>query len=376
MPQLTFYPLGNAESCFIDLDNGQKLLFDYADTRNPDDREDRRINLPGALRNALNAAGRDDYDVVALSHLDDDHIHGSSEFFYLQHNKKYQDDNRVKIKELWVPAAVIVEDKDACGEEHLIIQAEARYRLKQRSGIRVFSRPDLLKDWLKKQGIAFNEVEHLITDAGQLVPGFTKESHGVEFFVHSPFAKRLNDNELVDRNCDCLVFQATFLVQSYETRVLLSGDTTYDILADIVDVTRWHKREDRLEWDVFKIPHHCSYLSIGPDKGKSKTEPVANVKWLFEEQGHGRAIIVSCSDPITSEDTVQPPHFQAANYYREVVSNLVGEFKVTMEHPSRTTPQPLIIKIDGSGARVVKRNPAGGSAVIGGSAPRAGATYE
>ena len=30
MHRLTFYPLGNADCCLIDLANGQKILFDYA----------------------------------------------------------------------------------------------------------------------------------------------------------------------------------------------------------------------------------------------------------------------------------------------------------------------------------------------------------
>ena len=31
MPKLTFYPLGNADTCLIDLADGRKVLFDYAD---------------------------------------------------------------------------------------------------------------------------------------------------------------------------------------------------------------------------------------------------------------------------------------------------------------------------------------------------------
>jgi len=31
MHRLTFYPLGNADCCLIDLANGQKILFDYGD---------------------------------------------------------------------------------------------------------------------------------------------------------------------------------------------------------------------------------------------------------------------------------------------------------------------------------------------------------
>jgi hypothetical protein len=370
--KLTFFPLGNADCCLCDLSNGEKLLFDYAATRSKDDKNDKRIDLPQTLRSDLRAAERDYYDVVAFSHLDLDHIQGASEFFYLEHAQKFQSKDRIKINDLWVPAAVIVEDKDSLGEEHAIIQAEARYRLRNRRGIRVFSRPELLKDWLAKQGMKLDDVRHLITDAGQLVPGFSLENDDVEFFVHSPFAKRINECEVVDRNSDSLVLQAIFDCNGTQTKLILGADTPHEIWTDIVDVTRFHKREERLEWDVFKLPHHCSYLSLGPEKGKEKTDPVPNVKWLFENHGHEGGIVVSPSDVIPGGDTDQPPHRQAANYHKEHCAAKDGEFIVTMEHPTKSAPAPLVIVIDNLGARVEKRNSGSGISVIGVSAPRAG----
>lgn len=378
MPKLTFYPLGNADCCLMNLDNKRKLLFDYANMRCADDPDDLRCDLPAELRKDLKAASRNDFDVVAFSHLDNDHICGSTNFFYLEHDSKYQQDDRPKITELWVPAAVIIEEKDTLGEEALIIQAEARHRLKNKKGIRVFSRPQLLEGWLKKQGMALDEVSGLITDAGKLVDGFTKDKDGVEFFVHSPFAKRVNECEVVDRNNDSLVLQATFSCNSYETKLILSADVTHDVISDIVDVTKWHEREERLEWHVFKLPHHCSYLSLNSEKGKDKTEPVPNVEWLFETQGQRKGIIVSTSKPIPTDDSDnQPPHRQAANYYQEdVVPDKDGEFKVTMKHPTETKPEPLVINIDSFGAKVEKRNTSGSVSAVTSAAPRAGADDE
>jgi hypothetical protein len=372
MPKLTFFPLGNADCCLVEIISGKKLLFDYANTRCQDDKEDKRSDLPAELRKTLDAAGRKSFDVVAFTHLDNDHICGSTEFFYLEHAAKYQSDERIKIDEMWVPAAIIVEDADTLGEEHVTIQKEARYRLRNKKGIRVFSRPGLLKGWLEKQGMSLDDVCHLVTDAGQIIPGFTRADDGVEFFVHSPFAKRLDECEVVDRNCDSIVVQSTFEDYGTETKVILGADSPYDTLSDIVDITRWHGREERLEWDVFKLPHHCSYLSLGPEKGKDKTEPVPNVKWLFEEQGRQGAIIVSPSNPILSEDTDQPPHRQAANYHKENIASKGGEFVVTMEFPSVAVPQPLVIEIGSSGAKVVKRNLGAAATVTATSTPRAG----
>jgi hypothetical protein len=272
---------------------------------------------------------------------------------------------------MWVPAAVIVED--GCEDEAKVLQAEARHRLKAGSGIRVFSRPEKLRVWLANQGLTLESRSHLITDAGQMVPGFTKVDHGVEFFVHSPFASRTEDGTLIDRNDDSLVVQATFLDSGRETKLLLTADVTHEVLAEIVRVTKYKKNEARLEWDIINLPHHCSYRSLGPEKGQEKTEPVPNVKWLYEEKGQLGGLLVSTSRPIpTSDEDDQPPHRQAANYYKDRANALGGEFKVTMEHPKASAPEVLVIRIDSAKATIEKRYAGGSAAIVSRPAPRAG----
>jgi hypothetical protein len=372
MHKLTFFPIGNADCCRIDLSGGQKLLFDYADMRDPNDEGDLRIDLAAAICEDLGAAKRNSFDVVTFSHLDEDHIRGASEIFYLQHAKKYQSDERIGIDTLWVPAAAIIEE--GCEDEDRIIRAEARYRLKQGSGIRVFSRPVQLKQWLENEGISFEERKHLITDAGQTIPGFTLADDGVEFFAHSPFASRLNDGSMLDRNTDAIAIHATFLADGKITKFLMLSDLDHTAISDIVGITQAKQRNERLEWDVMKLGHHCSYTSLGPDKGKDKTEPVLNVKWLYEEASQAKAILVSPSNVIPeNDDDKQPPHRQAANYYKERAAARNGEFIVTMAHPKATAPEELVIEIGGSKAKV-KRGYLGGAAVIvSHPAPRAGA---
>jgi hypothetical protein len=372
MPKITFCPIGHADCSRIDLDQ-QKLLFDYAHCRDDNDKNDKRIDLPGELKKDLGK--QDYYNVVAFTHLDRDHINRSTEFFWLRHAEKYQGKDRIKINELWVPAAAITEE--GVEDEANVIRAEARYRLKQKSGIRVFSRPERLKDWLAKNEMTIDDVKHLITDAGQTVPTFTKEKDGVEFFVHSPFAKRLNKTDVEDRNQDSLVLQATFLTGGKETKAILAGDATWEIWNDIIDITKIKKREERLEWDIMKLAHHCSYLSLGPEKGQDKTTPTPQVKWLYEEQGRPGAMIVSSSEPIPEKGTEadkqkDPPHRQAANYYSEQRDQLDGEFIVTMEHPTKSVPKPLVIKIDSNKATVEKASITGAIAATTRSAPRAG----
>ncbi len=371
MHKATFFPLGNADSCRIDLSGGRKILFDFAAMKDPTDKTDLRIDLPKVLRKDLEASRRDYFDVVAFTHLDDDHIRGSSEFFYLEHASKYQGEGRIKIAELWVPAATVVEE--GCEDEARVIRAEARYRLKQGKGIRVFSRPELLKDWLAEQGLSLENRKHLITDAGQIIPGFTLAGDGVEFFVHSPFASRLDDGNVVDRNTDSLAVQATMLADGYFTKFLLLSDLDYECLTEIVDITKARKRESRLEWDLCKIPHHCSYTALGPDKGSQKTKPAEEVAWLFETQAQPKATAVATCKPIPSDDSDnQPPHRQAARYYRDTATDRSGEFIVTMEHPKTSAPEELVVEIGASKAKVKLPYAGAASILVSRPAPRAG----
>jgi len=212
----------------------------------------------------------------------------------------------------------------------------------------------------------------LITDAGKLVPGYSLLNDGVEFFVHSPFAIHV-DGELIDRNESSLILHATFEYNGVKTRLMLIGDTTCSILTEIVETTKAHNNEQRLEWDLFDVPHHCSYKALSDDKGKDVTTPVAEVQWLLE-QGKNRGIIVSSSKPIPSNDADnQPPHRQAANYYKKIANSIDGKFVVTMEHPTISSPSPMIITIDQFGATLKKIIQSVGSAsVISRPAHRAG----
>jgi hypothetical protein len=265
-----------------------------------------------------------------------------------------------------VPAAAIVEE--GAEDDARIIRQEARHRLRKGYGIRVFSRPEHLKQWFQDEGIRPEDRSHLITDAGQLVPGWTKDNDGVEFFVHSPFAERDGD-VILDRNECSLVLQATF--KEGDTKFLMTADTPWHIWEKIVSTTKWHGNEERLEWDIWKLPHHCSYLSLGPDKGKKETEPVEAMQWLIDQRRRG-SIIVSTSKPIDDEDQDQPPHFQAKNCYKSNLKDKSGKFVVTMEHPNRVSPARFVVKITAAGASISSASTAGASALVSAAAPRVG----
>ena len=374
--KLTFHPLGNADCTRFDLADGRKMLVDYADVRNSSDLWDRRIDLPNELKSDLRGAKRDYYDIVCFTHLDNDHCGGSEDFFWLEHAKKYQGEGRIKIRDLWVPAAAILEE--GADDSARIIRQEARHRLKKGASIRVFSRPEKLKDWLEQNGLTLESRLHLITDAGKFVPSFSLSGpEKVQFFIHSPFGWRQDNNDVVDRNQDSIVFQATFREGVRETRALFMSDVNHDSIDQIVQTTKRKHNQDRLLWDIFKVPHHCSYMSIGPDKGEDETKPTSHVKWLCETQGQERCILMSTSKSIpvkgSEEDKdPQPPHRQGAAYYKRVANAKDGAFKVTMDLPSSSKPKPSTIEITDRGATLLIVSATVGTASIVSTPVRAG----
>ena len=367
MHLVRFFPIGNADTCLIELENGRRALFDFADMGSKDDPDDKRCDLERELRDCLD--GDKEIDVVAFTHFDGDHCMRAKDVFYLEHAAKYQDDDRIKMKTMWVPASAILE-VGSTGQA-LTLRAEARHRFIEGEGIRVFSRPDALDDFLRERGIDPAKRRNLISDAGTLCPEFQLEADGVEFFVHSPFAEHCDDNTVIIRNDAALFMQATFKVGEQLTRLILSADVGYEVIDDIIRLTRHYTNDDRLLWDINNVPHHSSYNSLGPEKGDDETVPPERLKWLYEEQGQKGALLVSTSCPIPAADSTQPPHRQAANYYKRVAQDLSGQYIVTMTHPSEARPKPLIIEIGKSGY-TVRKAPSGAPAIVTGVTPRAG----
>ena len=225
--------------------------------------------------------------------------------------------------------------------------------MKEGTGIRVFSKPDKLKNWLEENDLTVESRRHLITDAGQIAPGFTLGNDGIEFFCHSPFIKHIDGEEEVLRNPASLIFNVRFKAGNNVFDYLFVGDSEWEVLEEIVNTSKFHKNDDRLSWNLFNIPHHCSYLALSDTKGESETIPKPLVKEPLLSGKEG-AYIVSSSKPILDSkegrEQLQPPHIQAKKCYERHLKEVGGaKFFVTMEEPNGLHPEPLIFKIESNG---------------------------
>lgn len=379
MHKVIFYPVQNGDTSQIILSNGKRLLFDFRHLNRGEKEDDPAIDLKNQLNSELAKAKRDYFDVLALTHADLDHILHSTEFFELWHDPAYQGDGRIKVNELWVPAAMILDtattEQWKAKTEFVLWRQEARHRLLKGEGIKVFSKPKMLKSWLEKNGLTVESRLDLIVDAGDLVPGFSLEEDGVEFFCHSPFIKHVDEGDDL-RNDASLIFQVRFEVAGIQTNYLAVGDSTSDVLEDIVHTTKEHENEDRLEWHLFNIPHHCSHHALNSEKGEKETVPLPLVKELLM-YGQSGAYIVSSSKPIDNTREAyqqkQPPHIQAKNCYKRYLDCIGGRrLIVTMEEPSPQKPQPLEFHITSGGVDLDTSTSSGVNIIISSPAPRAG----
>lgn len=379
--QVIFYPVGNGDTSQIILDNFRRVLFDFCHRDKAEDEDTPEIDLKAQLRRELKEAKRDNFDVVAFTHADKDHIQGSTQFFWLQHANKYQGNDRIKIKELWVPAAMVIESasNDEQSDEFVILRQEARYRLLEGRDILVFSKPKELRDWLepalKERGEKPNARDHLFVDAGTLVPGFNLVSDKVEFFCHSPFIEHCDGGEIV-RNSAALIFNVRLQSGAEIFDYLEVGDAEWSDIEKIVTKTRKHKNADRLKWDLFNIPHHCSYKALSDEKGDKETVPKPLVKELLLA-GRKGAYEVSCSNTIPDSkdayDQTLPPHIQARKAYEKHLGEIGGRrFLVTMEEPNAANPKPLTFEFTSDGLSLKKTSSLGAAAIISSTAPRAG----
>ncbi len=376
--RVIFYPVGNGDTSQIVLDGGKRILLDYRHLFRSEDNKGPEINLKARLKEELRDAHKKSFDVVAFTHGDADHLGGSTDFFELRHAEKYQGGGRVPIPELWVPAAMVLEEgtHDNRGDEVMLWRHEARHRLREGKGIRVFSKPDKLKSWLEENHLTLDSRRDLITDAGQLAPaGFTLDTDGIEFFCHSPFIKHVDDGDDMRNPC-ALIFNIRFKTGSETFDFLAVGDSEWEVLSDIVATSNAHGNGDRLQWDLFNIPHHCSYKALSDVKGVRETMPKPSVKELLLA-GRNGSYVVSSSDPIADTDAareqLQPPHIQARRCYENHLREVGGaQFLVTMEEPTKRSPEPLVFTISADGITRERAIVSAAVGLISSRAPRAG----
>ena len=146
------------------------------------------------------------------------------------------------------------------------------------------------------------------------------------------------------------------------------------MLDKIVERSESSGNTDYLKWDLYDIPHHCSYTGLSDEKGEDITEPSEDIKRLLQEYGQENAFLVASCRAFSDvgDGDAQPPHVQAKKAYRKYCKNADGSSKIlliTSEYGGKTNPKPLRFKIDCTG---IREDTGFNAAFIHTPAPRAG----
>lgn len=335
--KIIFYPVGNGDTTQIITTSNERIIIDF----NCVALEKGKFDLSKEIKKDLD--GKTEVEVFMVTHMDNDHMCGFSDFFELEHAQKYQGNDRVKIKELWVPAAVILETGEEIDGEKAILRAEARHRLQEGKGIKIFSKPEDLKDYLLKNNIPSRS--DLFVSAGQSLTMF----QNLTIFCHTPFYDDTDKNH-IERNKCSIITHYTFNTGEKQIKYLHIGDTEYQNIERLVQKSK----SETLEWDIFNIPHHCSYKALSNEKiGEGgKTSPTSLVKKLLLSGRRG-AYMISSSNPIENTAQDQPPHIEAKRCYEDYLTQINGyQLLVTMEYPNKNNPEPIILEIGSKGTKL------------------------
>jgi len=347
---IIYFPVGNGDTSLIRLSDNTNILIDCNITnKSKDNDEEKWYDLKDHLLKILriDEAGASHLDLFVLTHPDQDHCLGLEDNFYLGDPNKFADshkmDKKIFIDELWfTPRLFWPQESEAslCPSAQAILK-ESRRRMKVYREDRTQS--SLPGNRLHVIGYSDNKrlegLEDIIIVPGthtDLINGGHKKDFSL--FIHAPFRKYL-ESEDSERNETSVVFQARFIVDGEDRAglALFGGDAQFEIWRDILN--RSDKRD--LQWDLLLAPHHCSWTFFSENDYKEDPNPSKESMELLDNKRAGAIVVASCK-PIKDDDD-NPPHYLAAEKYKEIVGK--GKFYVTMEYPSSKQPGSLEFEI-------------------------------
>ncbi|KZL93243.1 hypothetical protein [Clostridium magnum] len=357
--QIAFFHVGNGDTILLSLKDDTNILIDCNITKDSCDPDvEEKYDIVGYLLEKLprDSNDRPHLDVFILSHPDIDHCRSIAKYFYMGDPDKYgeKDKDKIIIDELWFAPRVFNEHKNDLNNDAKDFRKETERRIKlykKEEGdedvhdtgvgnrVRIIGSTDNEK---------LEDLKNVTTPAGQYVSIFnSKEQEEFKFFVLGPVKAESDDTE-AERNECSIILKAEFNINSKETNnvVILAGDSRIENWRRIMNLNS----EEDLRFDIFLAPHHCSWYFFSMEDYKKKPAPNAEKDMVsFIDYGKDsediRVIIASCKEIKRNEDN--PPHYRAANLYKEAVGE--ENFYCLATYPDADAPKPLIFTFTENG---------------------------
>ena len=373
---IKYYPVGNADCTLIKLDNGKTIIVDCQILTNLTDGHGKQVmfDVKADLLKELkkDGFGRPFVDLFISTHPHDDHCKGFAGNFYHGDVANYDKDknkDEIIIEELWITPRGLNNNLSAPAED---IRKEAKRRRK------------LYDDDANFNGSKGNYLRIIGYDKDKefdsrycYVPGkLVTTVHGaslswLDIFIHAPFKEDVETSKKYDdKNATSVVVQFGFKIAGYtdyKCRVLMGGDAEHEIWQHILDN---NTDEEKLKWNIFLAPHHCSWSFFNESDNKKEIKPYAEA--ILDKQIGNSAHIIASSNEIKNDDN-NPPCYEAKQQYIKKLKSGTSRFLNTATHSKvGNLPQPIVFKIDEYGKTLKENTTVAGSTSISNPAPRAG----
>lgn len=351
MTKVKFYPVDNGDTVLIKVDK-TTILID-ANIRDNDDCYD----VMSDLLDELNTDGENRYhlDLFMLTHPDEDHCRGVDTNFYLGDPDNYSDEDlendQVIIDELMV-TPMLFTDATSTPAKALKKEVDRRRKLWDENS------PTKAKAGNRLVIIGYDG-DRRYENVTSYIPGeMIKEVNGksmslLEFFVHSPFKDSLVEGRAdADKNETSIVMQARFKYVSWDTKpsalYLFGGDADHYIWEEIQDQSSVHNNDDKLDFDIFMAPHHCSWTFFNdvPYKKGETDKPIESSKALIKDHKTNGAVIIASSKQVKNDDD-NPPHYPAKEEYIKLIG--ADKFISLAKEPDSKKPKPVVYEVTSSG---------------------------
>ena len=375
--QIKFYPVGNGDNILLKLDDKTTVIVDFQ-VRDCDEDSD-GLTTYDVKKDLIKELSKDSnnipfVDLFINSHPHNDHCLGFEKNFYYGSPNDYADTNRKKeeiiIGELWVTQRVF--SNDLCSDGGAI-----RREAKRRKKLFEDGSCESNKYGNRLRIIGYNE-DDTIVDGLHYVPGETvdifngKTNAYMSMFIHAPFKSDLVRGKAdKDENAASIVLQIRLRTQKdgdIKSRIILGGDADHYVFEKILEKSQKNNNEDKLEWDLFLAPHHCSWSFFNDRPYEDNTEPKDYSLEFLDYKNVGANVIAS-SKKIEDKEP-NPPHYPAKEEYVKKVGE--SKFKNTAINKDEKAPEPLVYTIDDNGFKLEKAGIAASVSIMSSSTPRAG----
>lgn len=350
---LKFYPVDNGDTTLLTLTDNTTILID-AKIR------DGELNKAGnkifpVKKDLLESIQRRDknpfIDLFILTHPDEDHCLGYKKNFYRgdpdEYSHSHRENDEIIIDELWVTSMLF---NGASNDDAKALKREAERRRKLWSE----NKPEKDKPGNRIRMIGYDG-DVRFENLPNSVPGETinlingKVISNFEFFVHAPFKSHLIEATAEkNKNFSSIAMQARFKINSFDSNwsclYLFGGDADHNIWAEILNKSEAKGNKDKLNWDIFMAPHHCSWTffnDVPYGALEANKTPKATSLSILDYKNLGGKIISSSKVILNNDDN--PPHYQAKQQYLKKVA--ASEFLNTAVEPSEKNPEPIVFEV-------------------------------